>query len=387
MPSAVRSSCTACYSDCFLFSLMRNYLTAVLIAALLVAMPASGTRLKDLVAIEGVRENQLIGYGLVVGLAGTGDRRQTMFSAQSLTNILERMGVSVPATAIRVNNTAAVMVTATLPAFAQPGMRIDTTAAAIGDCSNLQGGILLLTSLRGADGQVYAIAQGPVVTGGFAAGRGGAAQTVNHPTVGRSPSGAIVERAAPSLEPRGVVRLQLQHSDFTTSSRIVEAINRKFAVSSPPARAENAGLVSITIPPEYSSRATEFIAELENVSVDADRPARVVVNERTGTIVLGKDVRIAPVAILHGNLSVEIQTNLAVSQPAPLSPQGTTQVVPQTNVTATQQQARNVVLKQGATVEELVRALAAIGSTPRDVIAILQNLKSCGALEADLEVI
>ncbi len=364
---------------------MRIRLFAWVISALLVAGSAPAARLKDLVMVEGVRENQLIGYGLVVGLAGTGDRRQTMFSAQSLTNMLERLGVSVPPTAIRVNNTAAVMVTATLPAFAQPGTRIDTTVAAIGDCSNLQGGILVLTSLRGADGQVYAVAQGPVVTGGFTGGRGGSSQTVNHPTVGRSPSAAIVERAAPSVAPRGLVRLQLRQSDFTTSARIVEAVNRKFTGS--PARPENAGLVSVAIPPDYLSRATEFVAELENLTVDADGPARVVINERTGTIVLGKDVKVAPVAILHGNLSVEIQTSYAVSQPAPLSSGGTTQVVPQTNVTAREEKARNVVLKQGATIEDLVRALAAIGSTPRDVIAILQNLKTAGALEADLEVI
>jgi flagellar P-ring protein precursor FlgI len=361
-------------------------LLAVMIAGFLAAAQVSATRLKDLVSIEGVRENQLIGYGLVVGLAGKGDSFQTTFSAQSLTNLLSRMGISVPATAIRVTNTAAVMVTATLPAFAQPGMRIDSTAAAIGDCKTLQGGILLLTSLRGGDGQVYAVAQGPVVTGGFVSGRGGTTQTVNHPTVGRSPNGAIVERAAPSLTPRDVVRLQLRQSDFTTSSRIVEAVNQKFASLPHAARSENAGLISITIPPEYMSRPTEFIAELESLVVEADRPARVVINERTGTIVLGKDVHIAPVGILHGNLSVEVQTSLAVSQPAPLS-QGATEVVPQTTVTTKEEKARSIVLKQGATVEELVRALSAIGSTARDVIAILQSLRSAGALEADVEVI
>jgi flagellar P-ring protein precursor FlgI len=361
-------------------------LFAVMITGFLLPAQVGAARLKDLVSIEGVRENQLIGYGLVVGLAGKGDSRQTMFSAQSLTNLLSRMGISVPSTSIRVTNTAAVMVTATLPAFAQPGMRIDSTAAAIGDCSTLQGGILLLTSLRGADGQVYAVAQGPVVTGGFASGRGGTTQTVNHPTVGRSPNGAIIERAAPSLTPRDVVRLQLRQSDFTTSARIVEAVNQKFASPPHAARSENAGLISITIPPEYVSRPTEFIAELESLVVEADRPARVVINERTGTIVLGKDVRIAPVGILHGNLSVEVQTSFAVSQPGPLS-QGTTEVVPQTAVTTKEEKARSVVLKQGATVEELVRALSAIGSTARDVIAILQSLRSAGALEADVEVI
>jgi flagellar P-ring protein FlgI len=356
-------------------------LTALL--CLLFAMPLPATRLKDLVAIEGVRENQLIGYGLVVGLAGTGDRRQTLFSAQSLTNLLQRMGVTVSPSAIRVTNTAAVLVTATLPAFAQPGGRIDTTVAAIGDAGNLQGGILVLTSLRGADGQVYAVAQGPVVTGGFSTGRGGTGQTVNHPTVGRTPGGATVERAAPSVAPSGSVRLQLRQSDFTTSTRIVESIEKRFAGV---AKADSAGLVSVAIPAAYASRTTEFVAELENLAVDADRPARVVINERTGTIVLGKDVRIQPVAILHGNLNVEIQTTFNVSQPSPLS-QGTTEVVPQTTVTAKEEKARNVVLKQGATIEELVRALAAIGSTPRDVIAILQNLRTAGALEAEIEVI
>jgi flagellar P-ring protein precursor FlgI len=356
-----------------------------LLICIALAAPVSATpaRLKDLVAIEGVRENQLIGYGLVVGLAGTGDRRQTMFSAQSLTNLLERMGITVSPAAIRVTNTAAVLVTATLPAFAQPGMRIDSTIAAIGDAPNLQGGILVLTSLRGADGQVYAVAQGPVVTGGFSGGRGGASQTVNHPTVGRAPGSAIVERPAPSVAPRGTVRLQLRQSDFTTSARIVEAIEKRFGGA---AKADSAGLVTVAIPPDYAARSTEFVAELEALRVEADRPARVTVNERTGTIVLGKDVRISPVAILHGNLSVEIQTTYAVSQPRSLS-QGSTEVVPQTSVTAKEEKARNIILKQGATVEDLVRALAAIGSTPRDVIGILQNLRAAGALEAEIEVI
>ena len=355
-------------------------------ANLLLAGVIPAARLKDLVEIEGVRGNQLSGYGLVVGLAGTGDRQQTIFSNQSLTNILERMGISVSPAAIRVKNTAAVMVTATLPAFAQPGIHIDTTVAAIGDAANLQGGILLLTSLRGADGQVYAVAQGPVVTGGFSAGRGGAAQTLNHPTVGRAPNGATVERAAPSVAPKSQVRLQLRQSDFTTSARIVDAINERFGGSfAPAAHAENSGLVSVAIPAEFTSRATEFVSQLENLTVEADRPARVVINERTGTIILGKDVRVAPVAILHGNLSVEIQTGLAVSQPSPLS-QGTTEVVPQTTVGTKEEKARTVVLKQGATIEELVHALAVIGSTPRDIIAILQSLRSAGALEAEVEV-
>jgi len=365
---------------------MKMRLITFLIACLLLAESLSAARLKDLVDIEGVRDNQLLGYGLVVGLAGTGDKQQTVFTNQSLTNMLERMGVIVSPTAIQVKNTAAVMVTATLPAFAQPGLHIDITVASTGDASNLRGGILLLTSLRGADGQVYAVAQGPVVTGGFVAGRGGGAQTtVNHPTVGRSPNGATVERPAPSVAPKNLVRLQLRQSDFTTSARIVDAVNKKFSASSPLAHAENSGLVTVPVPPEFSARTMEFMSQLENLVVEADSAARVVVNERTGTIVLGKEVRISPVAILHGNLSVEVQTVEMVSQPNPLSA-GTTEVVPQTTVSAKEEKARTVVLKQGATVEELVRALSAIGSTPRDIIAILQSLRSAGALEAELEV-
>ena len=347
---------------------------------------SGGARLKELVTIEGARENQLLGYGLVVGLAGTGDRRQTVFSAQSLTNLLERMGVSVPPSAIRVNNVAAVMVTANLPPYAQPGMRLDVTVAAVGDATNLQGGLLLLTSLRGADGQVYAVAQGPVVTGGFVAGGMGTQQTVNHPTTGRVPNGAIVERPAPTPAPSGKLRLQLRYADFTTAARIAEAINKKFGGDAPVARAENSAVVAVQAPAPYANRLAEFLAEMENLTVEADRPAKVVINERTGTIVMGKEVRISPVAIMHGSLTVEIQTAFAVSQPAPLSG-GTTQVVPQVGVGVKEDKARNVVLKQGATVEELVRALNAIGSTPRDIIAILQTLRAAGALEAELEVI
>ena len=344
----------------------------------------AATRLKDLVSLEGVRDNQLIGYGLVVGLAGTGDRRQTVFSAQSLANLLQQMGVAVSPNAMQVRNTAAVMITATLPPFAQPGSKIDVTAGAIGDAANLQGGLLLLTSLRGIDGATYAVAQGPVVTGGFVASKGGSSQTLNHPTVGRVPSGAIVERAAPSVAPTGKIKLQLRQADFTTASRIVAGVNQRFG--SPVAVAENSGLVQVNLPADYSTRSIDFIAELEKISVDADQPARVVINERTGTIVMGKEVKVSPVAIMHGALSVEIQTTFTASQPQPLS-QGTTTVVPETKLGVNEEKAKNIVLQDGATVEQLVRALMSIGSTPRDIIAILQNLKSAGALAAELEVI
>jgi flagellar P-ring protein precursor FlgI len=357
-----------------------------LLAAPLPVLLPGATRLKDLVSVEGVRENQLVGYGIVVGLNRTGDKQQTIFTTQSLAALLEKMGVAVSATSIKVADTAAVMVTATLPAFAQPGTKIDVTASAIGDATNLQGGILLMTSLHGANGQVYAVAQGPIVTGGFVAGRGGVTQTVNHPTVGRGPGGATVERVAPSVEPGARVRLQLRNADFTTSARVAAAINKQFPNQKPIAQAENSALIGVDTPELWKGRMTEFIAGLEDVRVEVDVPARIVVNERTGTIVIGKDVRIAPVAILHGNLSVEIQTNLVVSQPGPLST-GTTEVIPQETVTARDDRTKNVVLKQGATIEELVRALTAIGSTARDIIAILQNLRAAGALDAELEVI
>ncbi|MCC7497680.1 MAG: flagellar basal body P-ring protein FlgI [Bryobacterales bacterium] len=342
-------------------------------------------RIKELAAPEGVRDNQLLGYGLVVGLAGTGDKRQTIFSAQSLTNLLQRFGISVSPTAIQVRNTAAVLVTATLPPFAQPGSRIDVTAAAIGDATTLQGGLLVRTELRGADGRTYAVAQGSVVTGGFVSGRGNNSQSVNHPTAGRISSGAIVEQKPPSVNPEGQVRLQLIQPDFTTATRIAQAINKQFA-GNPPAHPENAAVVVVETPPAYKLHPVELMSLMENLEVNADSRARIIINERTGTIVLGRDVHIAPVAILHGNLSVEIRTSLAVSQPEGFS-QGKTAVVPQTEVKAQEERARSVTLKEGATVDDLVRALTAIGSTPRDVIAVLQNLRAAGALEADLEII
>ena len=356
---------------------------SVLLACHFGSDAAAATRLKELVSLEGVRDNQLMGYGLMVGLNGTGDRRQTVLSAQSLTNLLERMGLTVSPTAIQVKNTAAVMVTATLPPYAQPGSRIDVTVAAIGDCSSLQGGILLMTGLRAPDNQIYAVAQGPAVLGGYVAGNGGNSQVVNHPTVGRLPGGAIIERAAPTLKLGKDLHLQLREADFTTAARIAEALNKRFGVV---AHAESSAVVAVALPEEFLKNPTEFVAEVERLTVEPDRVERIVVNERTGTIVMGKDVHISPVAIMQGTLSVEIQTESKVSQPNALST-GTTQVTPQVTTTVKEQAARNLILKEGATVEELVRALSAIGSTPRDIIAILQNLKSAGALEAELEVI
>jgi flagellar P-ring protein precursor FlgI len=247
--------------------------------------------------------------------------------------------------------------------------------------------VLLLTSLKGVDGQVYALAQGAVVTGGFSSGKSGNSEQVNHPTVGRVPGGATVERSAPSVPPKGKLRLQLREPDFTTALRISKVINAKFPESGPAlAEPETSATIRVAIPPEYSTRVVEFIAGIEALQVQTDRPARVIINERTGTIVMGKEVRVSPVAIMHGKLTVEIQTTPEVSQPAPFS-QGKTTVVDQTKVSAKEEKSRSIVLGQGATVEELVRALGAIGSTPRDVIAILESLRAAGALEADVQVI
>jgi flagellar P-ring protein precursor FlgI len=364
---------------------MRKKTALALTLSILTATGA--VRLKDLVSVEGIRDNQLVGYGIVVGLNGTGDKRQTVFSAQSLTNMLMRMGVSVSPTAILVRNTAAVLVTANLPPFAQPGTKIDATAAAVGDAANLQGGLLIMTPLRGADGQVYAVAQGSVVTGGFVAGRGGNSQTVNHPTVGRLPSAAIIEKTPPSTPPGDHIKLQLHRADFTTAARVTEVLNKRFGSDNHPvAHAENSALLVLSVPAVYDKRRVEFMAEVEGLSVETDTPAKVVINERTGTIVVGKDVRILPASILHGALTVEIRTTSAVSQPQPLS-NGTTTPTPQTTTSAKEDRAQNVSLKPGATVEDLVRALTAIGSTPRDIIAVVQSLKAAGALDAEIEVL
>lgn len=365
---------------------MNSHRIAVLLT-LLVAAPVvpAATRVKEIASIEGVRDNQLLGYGLVVGLNGTGDKRQTFFSAQTLANLLDRMGIQVSPTAIQVRNTAAVMITTNLPPYAQPGTRIDVQVSAIGDATNLQGGTLILTPLKAANGEVFAVAQGSVVTGGFVAGRGGGnSTTVNHPTAGRVPSGAIVEHAPPSVTPGDRIRLQLRMADFTTSARLAAAVNQKFGAGT--ARCESAGLVSVAVPPEWAKKNVEFVAEIEGLTLEADRLARIIINERTGTITAGREIRIRPVAILHGNLSIAVQTTFEVSQPAPLS-QGQTMITPDVTVAAKEEPAKNIQLKQGATVDDLVRALTAVGSTPRDIIAILQNLKATGALDAEIEVL
>lgn len=389
MPFADQIFSTGCFWGCCRFNVMHIRRLIQILASFLALTLHLGavSRIKDLVSLEGVRENQLVGYGVVVGLAGTGDRQQTVFSVQSLTNLLQRMGVTVPATAILVKNTAAVLLTATLPPFAQPGTKIDVTVAAIGDAANLQGGLLILSPLRAANGSVFALAQGSVVTGGFVAGRGGNSQTVNHPTVGRVVGGAIVELSAPSVEPTNSLKLQLNRADYATASRIAQAINQKFgSTGQSVAQAKNSGLVQVDVPDQFKDKSVEFVAAVEELSIETDRPATIAINERTGTLILGGDIRIAPVAILQGNLSVRVDTSYSVSQPN-VGSTGKTEVVPQVDVGVKEDKAKNILLRQGASVDELVRALTAIGSTPRDIIAILQSLKAAGALDAEIEVL
>jgi flagellar P-ring protein precursor FlgI len=356
----------------------------LLVPAILPAA-AADSRIKDIASFEGVRANQLAGYGLVVGLNGTGDRRQTFFSTQTLANMLERSGLTVTADQIRVKNIAAVMVTAVLPPFVRKGSQIDITVSSIGDAENIQGGVLIMTPLRAANGEIYVVAQGQLALGGFGAGAGGSRVQTGHPTVGRIPNGGLVEKeVAVDLAGKTQLNLVLHENDFTSASRAVKIINE--SVGGPVAAALDGRTISIKVPENYVGRIVDFISVVENVKVDVDSPARVVVNERTGTIVLGKDVRIASVSIIHGNLSLQVGTIFEVSQPAPMS-QGKTSVIPQTTLSAQEDKAHSVTLRDGASVEEVVRALSSIGAAPRDIIAILQAIKASGALRAELEII
>lgn len=345
--------------------------------------PPHSVLIRDLTSVEGVRDNPLIGYGMVVGLNGTGDRQQTLFSIQTLANILRRMGVQVPASAMRVNNIAAVFVTASLPPFARPGMRLDVNVSSAGDAKSIEGGLLLLTPLFGPDGQTYAAAQGPLTIGGYSAGVGGTTKQVNHPTAGRVPNGAIVERdAVVDLAKLPHLCLLLREANFTQAEEVAGAINHEFGSNM--AKALDSRRVEIST--SGGDAIPALMARIENVPVPVHIKAKVVVNERTGTIVMGKEVRLGAVSILQGSLSIEIATVYEVVQPAPLS-QGETQVVPQVTTKAEETPARRVELQEGATVEQLVSGLQAIGATARDVISVLQAIKAAGALDAELEVI
>jgi flagellar P-ring protein precursor FlgI len=342
-------------------------------------------RIGDLTSVEGVRENPLIGYGMVVGLNGTGDRRQTVFTTQTLANVLQRMGVQIPAGAVRVNNAAAVFVTASLPPFAASGTHVDVTVSSIGDAKSLEGGLLLLTPLYAPDGQVYAAAQGALTVGGYNAGLSGNSRQVNHPTVGRIPGGALIERTVQlDLKQFARLRLLLRQADFSQARTIAAAINQEFGRSF--AVAADAGHVEIDAAQSGVSSTPELLARIENLQVPVHAIAKVVVNERTGTIVMGREVRLGAVSVLHGNLSIDISSQFQISQPAPYS-LGQTAVVSQPAVRTVEGPARRIELAEGASVDELVNGLQAIGATARDVVAILQAIKAAGALHAELEVL
>ncbi len=343
------------------------------------------TRIKDVASIEGIRDNQLIGYGLVVGLRGTGDTQQTVYPVQSLLSTLERLGVTVPTAggSLQVKNMAAVFVVATLPPFSRTGSRLDITVSSSGDARSLEGGVLLMTPLYGPDGQIYAQAQGPLVLGGYQVTGGGSSRQMNHPTTARIPSGALVERTVPfDLKQMHMINVVLNDADFHTVERMAGAINA--VLKTERAHASDSRRVEIPVEPEEDVPA--LLDRIEAVEIDVFPKARVVVNERTGTVVIGGKVRLQPVSILHGGLSINVIVENQVSQPNALA-QGATQVVQQTTLQAQDKPVNRIELKEGATVEDLVQELQQIGATARDVISILQGMKEAGALEADLEVL
>ncbi len=367
----------------------RVLLGAILASSVLTAAPVfaeGGTRLKDIASMQGVESMPLIGYGLVVGLNKTGDKRQTIFSAQTLANMLERFGVSVPGAQIKVENVAAVLVTAELPAYARAGARLDITASSVGDARSLQGGTLLATALKGTDGQIYALAQGPLSIGGFGGGTGGNSVQVNHLTVGRVPGGAQVQMGGGATLPASEsITLALREPDFVSAAHVAEAVNE--SLGDERATVVDPGSVTIKVPDQYRSNIAGLMARLEVLPVETDTAARVVINERTGTVVVGGQVRIGAAAVAHGSLSVKISTQFEVSQPTSLSQGGSTQVVPNEQVDVHENSAQLVNLQAGTTLDSVVRALNALGATPRDIIAIMQALKAAGALRAELVVL
>jgi flagellar P-ring protein precursor FlgI len=394
----------------FLFFDVKNFAKAGLIFITLFVLSsyAHATRIKDLADIKGVRENQLVGYGLVVGLDGTGDGKDSKFTFQSLASMLERMGVTVNAKDIeKAANVAAVMVTADLPAFAKVGSRIDVTVSSIGDAESLTAGTLLITALKGADGKVYAVAQGPVSTDAFSVSGKAAKVTKNFPTVARIVGGAIIENEIPyDFVNKGSLFLTLPLPDFTNASRMTETINS--ALKNSVARTLDAGTIEVQVPKEYSGKTVELVAMIEQLDITPDKSSMVVFNERTGTVVIGENVRISTVAIAHGNLSIEIKETADVSQPMPfapgapllggsgpvesrdgsaiIAPGGSTAVTYDTNIGVKEEKSKLFLVKSTVTISEVVRGLNALGVTPRDLMAIFQALKVAGALHATLEV-
>jgi len=358
----------------------------VMMILLLSAGTANSARIKDLAYFLGARPNSLIGYGLVVGLKNSGDSTNTIFTINTLANMLENMGINFDPTQAKTMNVAAVMVTAKLPAFSRTGSRVDVQASSIGDAKSIEGGTLLMTPLNGPDGKVYAVAQGPVSTGGFAvSGASGSSVQKNHPTVGFISGGALVEKEIPvQYDEKPGLDLILKTPDFTTASKTASAIQK--ALPEITAHAADAGTVKLEVPSTERGEMVALITQIENLEVNADVVAKVVVNERTGTIVIGERVRIAPVAVAHGSLTVQITEKPTVSQPLPFS-QGTTKVVPQTSIQVQEAKGHLAVVGGGVTIGQVIEGLNAIGATPRDLINILQSIKAAGAMDAELELI
>ncbi len=360
----------------------------VIFLAVLMSIPGNshGARIKELGYIDGVRSNQLIGYGLVIGLNGTGDKANTIFTTQSLANMLEKMGIKVDPNATKVKNIAAVVVTANLPPFSKIGNTIDVTVSSIGDATSLTGGVLLMTPLKGADGEVYAVAQGPLVVGGFSAGGAGATMQKNHPTAGRIPNGATIEREIgyEFVKTESIV-ISLKVPDFTTARRIEERINTFYNGIS---YARDGGTVHVKIPDDMKENPVKFLSLVENMDVKPDMLAKIVVDEKTGTIVIGENVRISTVAISQGNISVMVKEDQKVSQPMPFAPPtAQTVVTPDTKIRAEEDKGKLFVVEGDVTIRELVNALNAVGVSTREMISILQTIKAAGALHAELEII
>ncbi len=355
------------------------------VAAVDVTTAAAASRIKDLANIEGVRENQLIGYGLVVGLAGTGDTiNNSPFTRQSITAMLERLGVNIRGQNLNLKNVAAVMVTANLPAFSTQGTRIDVTVSALGDAKNLQGGTLLVTPLLGADGNVYAVAQGSLAISGFQAEGDAARITRGVPTVGRIANGAIIEREIDfALNRLGQVRLALRNADFTTAKRIAAAVND--FLGSPAAEPLDPSTVQVSVPKEFANNVVALLTEIERLQIEPDLPAKIIIDERSGIIVMGRDVRVSMVAVAQGNLTVTISEAAQVSQPPPLAG-GRTVVTPRSRVSVQEDGKKLAVVQDGVSLQQLVDGLNALGIGPRDLISILQAIKAAGAIQADVEV-
>jgi flagellar P-ring protein FlgI len=340
---------------------------------------------RDITSIEGVRDNLLVGYGLVVGLNRTGDTQQTYFTVQTLTNALQKMGVLISPAQVEVRNVAAVFVTASLPPFARPGEKLDVTVASVGDAKSLEGGVLLMSALHGPDGKIYAEAQGPLVFGGYYVGTGFNVREVNHTTTGIIPNGGIVERdTAVDVRDFKTVSLLLRNPDFATAADMSNAINREF--SRPIATVIDSRRVDVNVAAAGVASVPDLIAQIQSVALLVHTPAKIIINERTGTIVLGGDVKLSPVSVIHGNLSIQVTTTLVPSIAQNGNGTSTTTLVPQTNLNVNDGPAQTMRLDDGANVEELVNGLHALGTTASDVVAILQSIKAEGGLQADLEV-